>query len=559
MEKKITLLLTMLLVLGAGNSWATVVTTVSDVDTWKSFVASVKAGDDYSSTTVTLSADITLPANASDFANIYEVGTSTNPFKGTFDGQGYTITYTKTGLLENYQALFRYVNGATIKNLKTSGELSSSAVHVAGIVGNAAGAVTLDNCSCDMTLTSSNSSDCRIGGLVARCADSGASLTISNCMFNGSISAGQSGRAVGFVGWCNTTNTITINSCFLNPTSVTNGGRRFSAQETGTTISNSWFIHDIGFSSNTGGSEATDDKLLSGEVAYDLQNNQATQYWGQGNLNKSNIDAYPSLTSDSKKKVVKTKISGMSTQPYVNPGGAVPNPVRFGLTGFKLTTEDANTLETMPAEGGTFVYGTTELLTTKKMYCVTLPAEAMTLILPFDAELPSGITAYDITYTSGDKVTASPVTKITANKPVLINGTKGTLYKFSTTSDASYSASTGTNGALTGVFVDQGGSGYNPISYVPANSYVLQDQENGLKFYKVTEANKIKITSFRAYLSVPSSARSIDIDYGDGTTGISEMKTSDNSSAPIYNLSGQRVGAGYKGIVIQNGKKFVVK
>ena len=37
------------------------------------------------------------------------------------------------------------------------------------------------------------------------------------------------------------------------------------------------------------------------------------------------------------------------------------------------------------------------------------------------------------------------------------------------------------------------------------------------------------------------------------------LSDSTNASSPIYNLSGQRVADGYKGIVIQNGKKFTVK
>ena len=47
-----------------------------------------------------------------------------------------------------------------------------------------------------------------------------------------------------------------------------------------------------------------------------------------------------------------------------------------------------------------------------------------------------------------------------------------------------------------------------------------------------------------------------DIDCGD-LTGISSPKsaTGRQSSAPLYNLSGQRVNANYKGVVIQNGKK----
>ena len=42
------------------------------------------------------------------------------------------------------------------------------------------------------------------------------------------------------------------------------------------------------------------------------------------------------------------------------------------------------------------------------------------------------------------------------------------------------------------------------------------------------------------------------------TAGIQSV-TKERVNAPIYNLAGQRVDANYKGVVIQNGKKFVVK
>ena len=42
--------------------------------------------------------------------------------------------------------------------------------------------------------------------------------------------------------------------------------------------------------------------------------------------------------------------------------------------------------------------------------------------------------------------------------------------------------------------------------------------------------------------------------------GIKEVNNSTvNENAPIYNLAGQRVGKDYKGVVIQNGKKFIKK
>ena len=44
-------------------------------------------------------------------------------------------------------------------------------------------------------------------------------------------------------------------------------------------------------------------------------------------------------------------------------------------------------------------------------------------------------------------------------------------------------------------------------------------------------------------------------------TGIrnTEMTKKADKDAPIYNMAGQRVSKTYKGVVIQNGKKFVNK
>jgi hypothetical protein len=44
-------------------------------------------------------------------------------------------------------------------------------------------------------------------------------------------------------------------------------------------------------------------------------------------------------------------------------------------------------------------------------------------------------------------------------------------------------------------------------------------------------------------------------------TGIEVIKTvaEQNADAPIYNLAGQKVDKGFKGVVIQNGKKMIQK
>ncbi|WP_298453551.1 hypothetical protein [uncultured Prevotella sp.] len=49
-------------------------------------------------------------------------------------------------------------------------------------------------------------------------------------------------------------------------------------------------------------------------------------------------------------------------------------------------------------------------------------------------------------------------------------------------------------------------------------------------------------------------------EFTSGSTGISEITTTvDNANAPVYNLAGQRVSKDAKGILIQNGKKFIRK
>ena len=45
----------------------------------------------------------------------------------------------------------------------------------------------------------------------------------------------------------------------------------------------------------------------------------------------------------------------------------------------------------------------------------------------------------------------------------------------------------------------------------------------------------------------------------DGIQQTVSVKNEFNANAPIYNLAGVRVNKDYKGIVIQNGKKFVQK
>ena len=43
------------------------------------------------------------------------------------------------------------------------------------------------------------------------------------------------------------------------------------------------------------------------------------------------------------------------------------------------------------------------------------------------------------------------------------------------------------------------------------------------------------------------------------TTGITNVNAAESNDDTLYNLAGQKVNAAYKGIVIKNGKKYLVK
>lgn len=87
----------------------------------------------------------------------------------------------------------------------------------------------------------------------------------------------------------------------------------------------------------------------------------------------------------------------------------------------------------------------------------------------------------------------------------------------------------------------------------------VNDQDG---FYKAPEGKTIPAKC--AYLEVAKSANPAKFyslgDQSGSTTGITSVKNeAAGNNAPMYNLAGQLVDKGYKGIVIKNGKKIVLK
>lgn len=95
--------------------------------------------------------------------------------------------------------------------------------------------------------------------------------------------------------------------------------------------------------------------------------------------------------------------------------------------------------------------------------------------------------------------------------------------------------------------------------------YILGKSGSDFGFYwqKGTDGTRVNNAAHKAFLRVPASsgAKFLSFTFGEETTGINGITASDaeQNGTALYNLAGQRVAKGYKGLVIKNGKKYLVK
>lgn len=143
-------------------------------------------------------------------------GTSAQPFGGTFDGDGNTITVNISSS-EAGSAPFHYINGATIKDLTVNGSVSSSARHASGLVGSCGGSNTITGCVVNANVNGAE----YVGGMVGHGGTS--TLNIIDSYYTGIIS-GFNHYAGGLLGWCDNM-TLNLNNClFKGSFSPASGG-----------------------------------------------------------------------------------------------------------------------------------------------------------------------------------------------------------------------------------------------------------------------------------------------------------------------------------------------
>ena len=161
---------------------------------------------DYSNYTIKLTKNLDL--NGIEWTPIGTKGTS-NVFKGTFDGNGATISNLKISS-GSYVALFGETSGATIKDLTVTGEVSGE--DVAGIVAKATD-TTITNCVSKVNVTATAE---KAAGISASFGG-----TITKCENRGTVATAAAQPAGGLVAWCNA---AVIENCH-NYGAVTAGDR----------------------------------------------------------------------------------------------------------------------------------------------------------------------------------------------------------------------------------------------------------------------------------------------------------------------------------------------
>ncbi len=196
------------------------------------------------------------------------------------------------------------------------------------------------------------------------------------------------------------------------------------------------------------------------------------------------------------------------------------------------------------------------------------------------ADIPAGLTFYKVASLTDGKVVYSKLsnsdltssnvfTEGTNWTPIIIHAETEGVYTFvgrdaiTNWSGITYSAKTVGNSGGELFWV---GSFVNEVPTAPYDATTNYGiTSDGTRFAPMV-AGTTKTTYYRAFLadSRSASARELMPLFMDSeTTGIANLNLNVNdnfdANAPIYNLAGQRVGKNYKGVVIQNGKKFIQK
>lgn len=183
-----------------------------------------------------------------------------------------------------------------------------------------------------------------------------------------------------------------------------------------------------------------------------------------------------------------------------------------------------------------------------------------TIIIPFDCEKPEGLTIYECTSVNDGKLVVEEVNSFKANTPYLLKGPKDVETTYPLEGYAAKHEDKYEKGVMVGVY-----SWQEP----PADSYVLQNQDEGLAFYRHLAGNGVEVGPNRCYIK-PQSGELKSIQFPDDeTNGVANAIATDSSLVDVYTTAGVKVKHQVEmgkalndlpaGLYIINNKKIVKK
>ena len=283
--------------------------------------------------------------NSSGYFKLTDNITVTKPcdatFKGTFDGDGHTVTLQLDVTSGNAGLFAKTGSGAVIKNVIVDANVTSSVYSytsqyygVAGLVGYVDGKTTIDHCGVTGTVkgtSTSSSYAAYIGGLIGVISDkceitnsyvsatvenankyngsytggflgrtsSSYTLSVTDCYASGNVTA-AGGRAGGFTGYvyCSNSNRHTYKNCYAAGTVTASAGNGFgfaySYASTGYSFTNCYYNTANGAGCNKTDSAAAAITGKSADELKKLADDLGEAYQGDATPNING--GYPILT-----------------------------------------------------------------------------------------------------------------------------------------------------------------------------------------------------------------------------------------------------------------------
>lgn len=179
---------------------------------------------------------------------------------------------------------------------------------------------------------------------------------------------------------------------------------------------------------------------------------------------------------------------------------------------------------------------------------VSSAAKWSTCILPFAAEIPTGVTAYTCSNHDEEYIYLEKAESFEAYTPYILYAENGYEGNISGIVDATIP-----DNAKTGVVSD----GYLNGAIVPQTAtegYVLQNHEGNVNFYAIAENDAFAIPAGKCWMSPISETKSNVLNFrtDDMTEGINNITIPVSSLS--FDLNGRQLMMD-KGVVIKNGKK----